>query len=300
MFITIKKALYGPEATMYDELERDTNKLRTNLESSLDNLSSAFAQIKEYQVEIEEARDFWKLTFDAVNSPVAIIDHESKIINANKTFIEVIAHPLESFVGESICKIFCNANEKKFSPCMECCAQDYVYKNNRLYKIKFNKILDHDNQLKGCVFVANDITEEQKMQEYLAETTAKYIGIFNAVYDAILLADLNTGTIVDANPAAARIYGYRVNEFNGMNLIDLTAEPEKTLEALSSRAEQIPLRFHKRKDGTIVPVEISTAYYEHANKLFCVSVIRDISSKISNEALHQCLQKLLVQNVEEV
>jgi len=177
---------------------------------------------------------------------------------------------------------------------MKCCAQDYVYKNDRLYKIKFNKIIDSENILKGCVFVAHDITEEQKMQEYLSETTAKYMGIFNAAYDAIILADIDSKKIIEANPGAVRIYGYRLKDFYDMNLLDLTAEPEKTLEVLNTREEKVPLRFHKRRDGTIIPVEISSSYYIYDNKNYVVSIIRDISDKISNEALNQCIQKLLL------
>lgn len=294
MLPVLKSSFFGPQDDMYSNLEKDTKILRSRLELSLDTLSDAFSQVKDYQSEIEEASDFWKLTFDAVDSPIAILDANSKLLNGNKAFVTAVGLQIKDFLNKSICKVFCGTEEDLFSPCMKCCAQDYVYKNDRLYKIKFNKIIDSENILKGCVFVAHDITEEQKMQEYLSETTAKYMGIFNAAYDAIILADIDSKKIIEANPGAVRIYGYRLKDFYDMNLLDLTAEPEKTLEVLNTREEKVPLRFHKRRDGTIIPVEISSSYYIYDNKNYVVSIIRDISDKISNEALNQCIQKLLL------
>jgi len=279
---------------MYTELEKDTIKLKNNLEISLNTLSQAFTQVKEYQNEIEEDRDFWQLTFDAVDSPLAIIDNESHIIKANKAFIEKSGYPPGNLIGRTICEAFCNEVYKVFEPCKEGCEKEYITKEGNLYKTKFNKIFDHDGNLKGCVFVAHDITEEKIAQTHLEEVTAKYKSIFDSAYDAIILLEIESKKIIEANKGAVRIYGYRQRDFIDMPVLTLSAEPEKTIEAINNHVETVSLRFHKRKDGIIIPVEISASYYKYSDKNYCVSIIRDISDKISNEALNQCLQKLLL------
>jgi PAS domain S-box-containing protein len=279
---------------MYTELEKDTEKLRNSLEISLDNLSQAFTQVKEYQTEIEEAREFWRLTFDAVEAPIAILDNQSHIIKANKAFLESVEVSLNYILGRTICDAFCNETYKNAAPCKEGCEREHIIRNDKLYKIKFNKIYDHSGHLKGCVFVAHDITEEKAAQDHLEEVTAKYKSIFESAYDAIILLEVESRKIIEANLGAVRIYGYRQQDFPYMTALDLSAEPEKTGAALDVHTETVALRFHRRKDGIIIPVEISAAYYEHAHKNYCVCIIRDISDKISNEALNQCLQKLLI------
>jgi PAS domain S-box-containing protein len=75
-----------------------------------------------------------------------------------------------------------------------------------------------------------DIRERKSTQQVLTESEQRYRSLFESNHDAVFLVDLETYRIVDANPAAARTYGYQREEMLQLRHIDLSAEPEKTLQ----------------------------------------------------------------------
>lgn len=269
--------------------------IKEKIDASMEDLSGAFDQIKEYQFELERAKDLWKSTFDSVETGLAILDKDSKIVKANKAFLEILNKGFEEIEGEVICKEFCGVElEPVWTPCLDHCSQEYIKRKERIFKIKFNQIINIQEEILGCVFVAIDVTEESRIQHHLAELSNKYKGIFNAAKDAIILIDYDRRVILEVNPAASRMYEYSLNEFLSLPINEITAEPRETNQAFESKVESIPLRFHRRKSGTIFPVEISASYFTIDKITYVIAIIRDLSDKLSSEAVDLCLQKLIM------
>jgi two-component system cell cycle sensor histidine kinase/response regulator CckA len=116
------------------------------------------------------------------------------------------------------------------------------------------------------------------------ESEERYRRLFVVATDAIFLVDNHTGQILEANPAAEKMYGYNPDEFDRMKVIDLSAEPEKTREALVKMVEHVPLRMHRRKDGAVFPVEIVCSDFLYQSHKIHVAVIRDITERKRAEA----------------
>jgi PAS domain S-box-containing protein len=101
--------------------------------------------------------------------------------------------------------------------------------------------------------------------------------------DIILLMD-PSGGIVDANERAASVYGYARDELVGMNIRDLR-DPEtmQNFESEWRTAGQVEgLIFetrHRRRDGTIFPVEVSVRALAVGDRIYRQSIIRDISER---------------------
>ena len=88
----------------------------------------------------------------------------------------------------------------------------------------------------------------------------QYQQIFEALTDALLVTD-REGRIVEGNPAACRMYGYKYDELVGMNATGLVHPDgrcifEESLESSTPgevfRTEAIDVR----KDGSAFPVEV--------------------------------------------
>jgi PAS domain S-box-containing protein len=270
----------------FGDLAQDSKEIKQKVDTSLDNLSEALLSVKKYQEEVVKVKNLWELTFNSVDPGLAILDNNSNIVNANHSFLEIVGKLKEEIIGHLICEVFCGIDHDGYSPCKECCAQEYVYKHHRLYKIHFNRMLDKENELMGCVFIAHDITEENQIQQYLSEMTSKYMSIFKAAKDPIVLFDTKTKKIQEVNAAFTELYGWGLSEAIGKSVIDdISAEPEETAKAIDSHIDRIPLRFHKKKDGTIFPVEVSASYYNFGGEISCVAIIRDLSDKLNSEVL---------------
>ncbi|MBL0292324.1 MAG: PAS domain S-box protein, partial [Betaproteobacteria bacterium] len=87
------------------------------------------------------------------------------------------------------------------------------------------------------------------------------------------------------NAAAARLYGYTADELRGMFNHQLSAEPEATQRVSRLTPADvggvvvIPLRLHRRRDGTVIPVELSVRFFELGGLRVHISAIRDIGTR---------------------
>lgn len=107
--------------------------------------------------------------------------------------------------------------------------------------------------------------------------------LFATIMDAIVVFDAQTQQIVEVNDAALRLYGYGREELLQLKVTELSENPEASMASIKRVAcfgpQLIPLRYHRKKDGTAFPVEISVnSFVRHGRQLFC-GVIRDITER---------------------
>lgn len=116
--------------------------------------------------------------------------------------------------------------------------------------------------------------------------------IFEAVCDGLIIADITTGAVIDANPAALAMYGYLPAEFIGASLatyVHPTSQPAfiEALSALKMGGVFQAQMIHLRHDGSQFHVEIHSAAFSYQNQLRLLSVVRDISERVQAEQLLQ-------------
>ncbi len=129
--------------------------------------------------------------------------------------------------------------------------------------------------------------------EALKKSEASRLALFEAVPDTAWVIDQRSGRFIDANPAATLMYGYSKEEFTNLTICDISAEPEKSRRAIDPVQTFIPLRYHRRKDGTVLPVEIVANLCTIDGRPTIVGTARDITDRIrSGEALGEANRKL--------
>ncbi len=114
--------------------------------------------------------------------------------------------------------------------------------------------------------------------------------------DIILLADSKAG-ILEANDRALGSYGYSPDELWGLNLVDLRAPEEQDsfalhLARLLREGHTLIETFHRRKDGSTFPVEISSRAVEIGGVTYLLGIIRDISQRKAHEREIERLNRL--------
>ncbi len=152
------------------------------------------------------------------------------------------------------------------------------------------------------ILVIRDTSERQQLETALWESQSKYRQLFEASSAATIVFDANSQQIFDINNVAVSMYGYTKDEWLHLTTSDLSAEPVKSRASLYSgtRHQIIPLRWHKKKDGTVFPVEISSgsSYLFQGRSLVCAT-LRDITDRrAAEEALRaeRDFVQTLVQN----
>ena len=138
--------------------------------------------------------------------------------------------------------------------------------------------------------IVSDINERKQAEDALRESEAKYRQLFEMEADALFLIDAQSGKILDTNAAAVDLYGYSRDELLQKRHVDLSAEPEETEKASNSAGTSgvvvIPVRYHRKKDGTVFPVEIKSTSLIWKGRPAILPAIRDITErKLSEEAI---------------
>ena len=108
--------------------------------------------------------------------------------------------------------------------------------------------------------------------------TERYTSLTKYANDMILSVDKN-GKILEANQKAFNTYGYSTDELLKMELLDLSFDRKKDVEVIfSSINNPNGILFetnHKRKNGTIIPVEISAKLIKQGDEEILLAIIRD-------------------------
>jgi len=140
------------------------------------------------------------------------------------------------------------------------------------------------------------IEELRITQEALREGEEKYRELFEMVSDALFLIDNRDGRLLEVNPSAANMYGYSREELLGMKNTDLSAEPESTRTATVTGKTFVPLRWHRKRDGTVFPVEITARHFTRQGRPVHIAAIRDITDRVRAEEEHSRIEEQLRQS----
>jgi PAS domain S-box-containing protein len=128
-----------------------------------------------------------------------------------------------------------------------------------------------------------DITERKRAEENLGASESRFRTLLDFAADAFMLHG-EGGTIVDVNRQASENLGYAREELIGMALADFDADFDPArLRELKERldaGETVTFETrHRRKDGTVFPVEVRARRALHAERLFAISLSRDITER---------------------
>ncbi len=140
----------------------------------------------------------------------------------------------------------------------------------------------------------SEIGLREEIQEALVESEKNYRNLFELESDAIFIIHNEDGAILEANSAACALYGYSHEELLTKKNTDMSAEPEQTQAATRNTAPldkvvRIPLRYHRKKDGTVFPVEITARFITWKGRSVHIAAIRDITER---RQIEQKLERL--------
>jgi PAS domain S-box-containing protein len=120
----------------------------------------------------------------------------------------------------------------------------------------------------------------------------RYRSIFEIASDGLVMTDLETDLVVEANPSACTMYGYAREEFIGEHPShfihpDSSHDFTKYVQAVQSHGAYTALQVHRRRDGSPFFVELSGTVYVDRGRSVLLSIVRDVSKRVHSEQLLQ-------------
>jgi PAS domain S-box-containing protein len=154
----------------------------------------------------------------------------------------------------------------------------------RHVSITVSPIRDDEERVVAASTVARDITDHKRAEQRL---TLLNFALNNVHEEAYLLDEEARFDYV--NDETCRALGYSREELLGMNVADV--DPDFPLHRWAEHWREIrergALTFesrHRRKDGSVYPVEIGANYFEYDGRCYNLALARDISERKRAEA----------------
>jgi PAS domain S-box-containing protein len=171
--------------------------------------------------------------------------------------------------------------------------EEHVYTVNgepRTYQQIIAPIFIKGDKTEGIVGFNIDITDNYRIREALKEREEIFSNIVNQAVDSIGLIVPDTGELAEFNRAAHEMLGYTREEFQSLRVYDFEAiqSREEVLENLQKLISTEGMVFeskHRRKDGSLIHVRISTRSIEIRGKMYISAIWSDRTAEIQAQAL---------------
>jgi PAS domain S-box-containing protein len=146
-----------------------------------------------------------------------------------------------------------------------------------------------------------EISERKDAEEALLQSEGRYRTVVKQAAEGIFVVDIDTKLILEANVAYRNLLGYTAQDMLGLGLTlyDVVAHDRESIDLyvrqiLEERVHFIGERRHRRKDGSLVDVEVSSSVISYGGgEALCV-IVHDITErKRSEERLQRSLDALL-------
>jgi hypothetical protein len=175
--------------------------------------------------------------------------------------------------------------------CIKAGADDYVLKDNldRLPIVVKRVLAEHEMRL-----------ERDRAESELREAEEQYRLLFQASPHPMWVFDNNTLRFLAVNNAAIRHYGYAAKEFFSMSVADIrpSQDVERFLQSVERQRDEhsvesyAELWKHKKRDGTVIDVEVSSQPIRFRGIDAQLALAHDVTDRLTLEREFRQAQKM--------
>ncbi len=247
-----------------------------------------------YTKEIEESLREFRLVVENLHEGLGILDRNDNILYANPAMLELFGYDREFLFGKNIADLVPEEEFKKIRQMSERWKGGLnerfetviLISNGEMRSILLSGTprLNEAMEYNGYVGIFLDITEWKSSEKALKQSEEKYRATVEQSAENIYIYDIGSGSIVESNAALQNLLGYTADEMKTLKAKDFIAHAnvnikKKIDEILTKGKAIIGERIYKRKDGTLVNVEVSgSSITRGERKMLCI-VSRDITER---------------------
>jgi len=165
--------------------------------------------------------------------------------------------------------------------------------NRKTYEVILHKLKFEKSKVNGFIFEASPVVITDDFESILKRRGKMFDILIQNNPEPIFIYDKDNLKFLEVNEAALDLYGFRKDEFLEMDLTDLyTPDDIQTLLDTSSDSQLKKTQFkgpyrHRRKDGSIVFVEISKISFTYQGKEAHFNIVKDITKNLTLEMENQ-------------
>ncbi len=168
-------------------------------------------------------------------------------------------------------------------------------------------VKDENGKIIRIAGITSDVTWRREMEEELRASEERYRKIFEQNPLPMLILNTDTFDFISVNDAAVKYYGYSKEEFADMNVSDIRPQEDSRTGSEYLRDIKYDQDFHegiwghRKKDGSLVYVDISTMMIDIGGKAARLALCKDITEEIKtkeNLLESEAQYRMLVENAD--
>ncbi len=250
---------------------------------------------KKLENQILKEKDFLSTIIDNANAIIAVINSDGRMIKVNKyaqqftgyTQEEISSQPyfwtkfLPKEMRDNVVDIIVKANQGEIVN---------QYKNSwisiageeRMFEWSNTLVIKPDGKMDYIATIGIDLTQKEKIQNEIINQKIKYEYLLSSATDGLHIMNRD-GKLIEASLSFANMLGYTYDEVINLELkqwdINVLTNNKNYLLSIAKDGKIFNTR-HKRKDGSVIPVQINAKLIEIGGDELIYASSRDISENI--------------------
>ncbi len=275
---------------------------------------------------LKESEAWFRAIFEQAALGISIADPDRRLLKTNAAYQALTGYSEEELVGKKIADIShpddvpldTELNVKLCSGELDRYQREkrYIRKDGSVAWVHptISVVRDDGGEPRFLVGMVEDVTGRKATEQALKESERRFRQLFEQSVEALFVHDAS-GRFVDCNSQACRLLGYSREEMLSLSVSDvscdmLTGEERERQEKAGGTLWQrvmagevgtfavINQERNRRKDGTVIPVEVRVGAVDYGGQRMILTSVRDITERreleerLTRQAFHDPLTGL--------
>lgn len=240
----------------------------------------------------------WNRTYNDAPEGIFLLDSKHEVMMVNNTMLDILGlTSYKEVTGKKCYELFHGLQ----NPPSECVHAKVLHsqhvetieivRGTRMYHVVETPLFSKKGHIVGYIHSAYDITEQKKQERLMREEREKFETIFTKFPIGILVVNLGSGEILDANTYFCEMLNYAKTELTRLTIYDITHSDDlKISKDLSTKASEDGLSYkitkrYLTKFGQIRWVYLTVAPVLDVNNkvIYAFSMVEDITDKVFSQ-----------------
>ncbi len=240
---------------------------------------------------VQEINDFYYTLFENVPIGIGISDEEGRILSCNSAMLEMTGYDEEDAKRVNVRDFYVHPHDgvvlrEKLRREGEVKNYEVLLKrkDGSPYLASITISCYEREGKRYYLTIAQDVTARKETEKNLRESEEKYRAVVAQSADNIFLMDIETRRILEANTTFRNLLGYSEDEVTNLTAYDFIAHErediDEKIEGIVRKGfSDLGERKYRRKDGSLVDVEVRVSVITFGGRRVLCTVSRDISKR---------------------
>ena len=259
---------------------------------------------------LRDSEESYRGLFNTVGDAIYIQGRDGRFLDVNRGAEQMYGYPRSRFLGQTP-EFLAAEGMNDMAATLQSVERSFAGEPQHFEwwgKRSNGEIFPKDIRLfRGSYFgqevviaLARDITSRKRAEQALRESEERYRLLFDTNPHPMWVYDLKTLEFLAVNEAAVVHYGYTQDEFLGMTIKDIRPPEDverllKNIAGVTEGLDEAGVWRHRKKDGTIIEVEITSHTLEFSGRRSELVMAIDVTERRSLQ--HQLLQSQKLESI---